>query len=145
MRVKDCMNSDVIWAEEQCSIEDIAKLMNENHVGSIPICNNAQNVVGIITDRDIILRTIATGKQANQTKASDIMTQNVIKTSKDTDIAWVADIMAKNQIRRVPVVENEKLVGIVSIGDLLRNKNFSNNQAGECACKICSETNQNAE
>ena len=145
MRVKDCMNENVVWAKWNNTIYDVAKLMNENHIGSIPICDDNQSLVGIITDRDIILRGIACDKNVNDTKASEIMTTEVIRTSKDTEISWVADIMAKNQIRRIPVVENEKLVGILSVGDLARNNDIPDKEIATCMCKICNESNKNAD
>lgn len=145
MRVKDCMCSNIIWAQEDSTVKEVAKLMNDYHVGSIPICDNKQNVVGIVTDRDIILRSIACDKDIKQTKVSDIMTTDVVRTSKDTDISWAANIMAQNQIRRIPVVENERLVGMISIGDLARNKDVPNSEVAQCVCKICNPTNQNAE
>ncbi len=129
MRVKDCMSENVVWVTENDTVYNVAKLMNENHVGSIPVCDDNQNVVGIITDRDIALRAVACDKNVNETKVTDIMTTDVIRTSRDTDVSWVAGIMAKNQIRRVPVVENEKLVGIISIGDLARNDDVSNRRS----------------
>lgn len=145
MRVKDCMSDNVIWATKNDTVCDVAKLMNDNHVGSIPVCNEEQKVVGIITDRDIILRSLACDKDIKQTKVTDIMTTDVIKTSKDTDVNWVADIMSKNQIRRVPVVENEKLVGIISIGDLARHDEVSNHEVANCICNICNCSNKNSD
>lgn len=145
MRVKECMCSNVVCATPESTVSDVAKLMNENHIGSVPVCDKNQNLVGIVTDRDIILRSIACDKDIKQTKISDIMTTDVIRTSQDTDVSWVAGIMAKNQIRRIPVVENEKLVGIISVGDLARNDNVPNEQVAECICHICDCSSQNAE
>ena len=145
MRVKDCMSGDVVWVTDYNTVYDAAKLMNENHVGSIPVCNDSQKLVGIITDRDIILRAIACDKDVKETKVTDIMTTDVIRTSMDTDVSWVADIMAKNQIRRVPVVEDEKLIGIISVGDLARNDEVPDNELSNCMCNICSENGKNAQ
>ena len=145
MRVKECMSDQVIWATGNNTIYDVAKLMNDNHVGCIPICDANQKIIGIITDRDIVLRTIACEKDVKQTKATDIMTTDVIRTSKDTEVSWVADIMAKNQIRRVPVVQDEKLVGIISIGDLARNNDVPDTELSSCMCHICNESCKNWE
>ncbi len=145
MRAKDCMSNEVVWVNPNSTVCDVAKLMNEKHIGSVPVCDENQNLVGIITDRDIILRSIACEKDFKQTKANEIMTTDVIRTSKDTDISWVVGIMSKNQIRRIPVVENEKLVGIISIGDLARSKKLLNQEVAECICHICNCSNQNAE
>ena len=145
MRVKDCMTKNVIWATKENSVCEVAKLMNENHIGSIPVCDDKQNVIGIVTDRDIILRSIACDKDIKQTKVADIMTTDVIYTSKDTEVSWAADLMSKNQIRRIPVVENEKLVGIISLGDLARSNEFPNLKVADCVCNICNCSNKNAE
>ena len=145
MRLKECMNEQVVWATGNNTVYDVAKLMNENHVGSIPVCDENQKLVGIITDRDIVLRTIACDKDVKQTKVTDIMTTDVIRTSKDTEVSWIADIMAKNQIRRVPVVQDEKLVGIVSVGDLARNNDVPDTELSNCMCHICDEGGKNAE
>ena len=145
MRVKDCMNNEVVWTTGEQTIYDVAKLMNDNHIGSIPVCDNDKKLIGIITDRDIVLRTIACDKDAKNTKVVDIMTTDVIRTSKDTEVSWVANMMAKNQIRRVPIVENEKLVGIISIGDLAKNDEVQEQEFSDCMCDICSESNKNSE
>lgn len=145
MRVKECMSEQVVWATGDNTVYDVAKLMNENHIGSIPVCDKDQKLVGIITDRDIVLRTIACDKDVKQTKVTDIMTTDVIRTSRDTEVSWIADIMARNQIRRVPVVEDEKLVGIVSIGDLARNNDIPDTELSNCMCHICDESGKNAE
>ena len=145
MRVKECMSDNVVWVTKDDTVYDVAKLMNENHIGSMPVCDENQNVIGIVTDRDIVLRTIAWDKDVHQTKVKDIITTDVIRTSRDTDVSWVAGIMAKNQIRRIPVVENEKLVGIISIGDLATNEEIPEQQVAECMEHICSCTKKNAE
>lgn len=145
MRVKECMSEQVVWANGNFTVYDAAKLMNENHVGSIPVCDDNQNLVGIITDRDIVLRGIACDKDVKQTKVTDIMTTDVIRTSRDTEVSWVADIMARNQIRRVPVVEDEKLVGIISVGDLARNSEVPETELSNCMCHICDNGGKNAE
>ena len=145
MRVKECMSENVVWATGDNTVYDAAKLMNENHIGSIPVCDNNQNLVGIITDRDIVLRTIACDKDVRHTKVTDIMTTDVIRTSRDTEVSWVADIMAKNQIRRIPVVEDEKLVGIISVGDLAKNTEVPDQEVSNCMTHICNDSNQNAD
>ena len=145
MRVKECMSAQIVWATGDNTVYDAARLMNENHIGSIPVCDTNRNLVGIITDRDIVLRTIACDKDVRHTKVTDIMTTNVIRTSKDTEVSWVANIMAKNQVRRIPVVEDEKLVGIISIGDLARNNEVPDQEVSNCMCHICNENGKNAE
>lgn len=137
MRVKECMCKKVVKATSNTTLNEIAKLMQENNVGCIPICNNENNVIGFVTDRDIITRCVAQNKQCSQTKASEIMTNDVIKTTPDTEIDSAINVMSTNQIKRLPVIENNQIVGILTLGDLAQNQNVSSEDVGctvECIC-----------
>lgn len=137
MRVKDCMCDSVVQATPETTLSDIAKLMSSNKVGSIPICNNQNHVVGFITDRDIITRCIANNLNCSNTKASDIMNTQVIKTTPDTDVQDACKCMSENQIRRLPVIENGQIVGMLTMGDLAQNTHVSTKEVGqtfECIC-----------
>ena len=138
MRVKDCMCSDVIQATPETNLNEVAKLMNTNHVGCVPICQN-EKVVGFVTDRDIVIRGVANNKDCNNTKVSDIMNTNVIKTTPDTDIQSAIKVMEDNKIRRLPVIEGNKIVGMLSIGDLATN--IYNDEMGEVLECICDDQN----
>ena len=100
MKVKDCMCGEVWSVKPETTIKEIAKIMEKNHIGCVPVCNNDNSLVGLITDRDIILRGIACDKDVNTTKASDIMTTNVCTCNQDDDIDDAQYKMAENQIRR---------------------------------------------
>ena len=138
MRVKDCMCKKIVKATSDTTLEEIAKLMQKNDIGCVPICNKENNVIGFVTDRDIITRCVANNKNCGQTKAIDIMTKDVIKTTPDTELDNATDVMAKNQIKRLPVIENNEIVGILSVGDLAKNQNVSTHEVGttiECICE----------
>jgi CBS domain-containing protein len=113
--VSEIMTRDV----EACSILDnayeVAVKMKENNVGAIPIVDN-EKLVGMITDRDLVIRCIAE-KHPGSTKVEDIMSKEIVTVTPDTSTQEAAKLMAKHQIRRLPVVENGRLVGIVSLGD----------------------------
>lgn len=128
MKIKDIMTTDVKSVSPNDSISQAALLMEQLNVGSVPVVDN-NKVVGIVTDRDIALRNVARGQNPNQ-KVSDVMTTNVTSAPPDMDVHSAADIMASNQIRRLPVVDNGNLVGIVAIGDLAVEDIFEN-EAGE--------------
>lgn len=117
MKVKDIMTTDVTYVNPSTNLVETAQLMQKHNVGSIPVCDNT-GVVGIITDRDIVVRNIATGKNPQQTPVSDIMTCGVTTVAPEMDINEVTKMMSSTQIRRVPVVENKKIVGIVALGDI---------------------------
>lgn len=139
MRVKDCMCHHVVQATPETSLTDVAKLMNDNKVGCIPICKE-ERVVGFVTDRDIITRGVACNKDCNTTKISDIMNTNVIKITADTELEDALEVMSKNQIRRLPVISNEKIIGILSLGDIAQNDEVDSDELGytfECICEDC--------
>ena len=128
VKVKQIMTTDVSTVAPTDTVTKAASIMGQLDVGSIPVIDN-NKVVGIVTDRDIILRGVANGKGANQ-HISEVMTTSVKCATPDMDVHTVAEIMAENQVRRLPVVENDKLVGIVAIGDLAV-ENIFENEAGE--------------
>jgi len=137
MRVKDCMTHFVVQATPETTVSDVAKLMSSNKVGSIPICNHHNNVVGLITDRDIITRCIANNLSCSTTKASDIMNTEVIKTTPDTEIDEACETMAENQIRRLPVIQDGEIVGMLSVGDLAQSNEVSTTKVGKTFEYIC--------
>ncbi|MFC5712289.1 CBS domain-containing protein [Thalassorhabdus alkalitolerans] len=114
--LKDIMTTGVETCKPEDTVYDAAVKMKNTHVGAIPIVQD-QNLMGMITDRDIVVRCIAE-KQANSAPVSDIMSENLITAEPSMSVDEAARMMAEKQIRRLPVVENQKLVGIVALGDL---------------------------
>ncbi|WP_432665744.1 CBS domain-containing protein [Wukongibacter baidiensis] len=141
VKVKDLMTTNVTTADANSSIAEVAQNMKSLNVGSIPVCDNNKNVVGIVTDRDIVLRSVAEGSNVNNTKAQEVMSTQIVSVSPDTDVHEAADMMAKQQIRRLPVVENGKLVGIVAIGDFA-TQNIYVNEAGDALSDISKPNSQ---
>ncbi|OPJ55804.1 CBS domain-containing protein [Alkalithermobacter paradoxus] len=117
MKVKDIMTRDVSYLSSECSIFEAANIMKDLDVGSVPICDEAHTPIGVVTDRDIVLRSVANNINKND-NVGGIMSSNVITVTPETDVHEAANLMARHQIRRLPVVENGKLVGMVSLGDL---------------------------
>ncbi len=119
MKVKDCMCEDVCCVRPETKIQEVAKLMNEHHIGCIPVCDDNNCICGIVTDRDIILRCVACNKDTNQTATSDIMTCNVTTCKQDDEMTNAQTKMEQKQIRRLPVCDsNNQVVGILTLGDL---------------------------
>ena len=145
MKVSRCMSEKVCQVTPETNIKEVAKLMQENKVGCIPVCND-NKVCGIVTDRDLVLRGMACGKNIDTTKVSDIMTCNPCTCSEDDDIEKAEDLMAENQIKRIPVCDNNNnIVGMLSIGNLFQNHEDLNEDelcyTLECICK---NSNKNA-
>ena len=122
MKISEFMSKDVCFVKPDCNTYDAARIMCENHIGCIPVCDEGKKVVGIVTDRDIILRAIACDKKIKTTPVSEIMTTNVYTCNPEAEVTEAQNLMAQNQIRRIPVTDdNYKLVGILSMGDLAQN------------------------
>lgn len=117
MKVRDIMTENVEIVMPDTSLEDVARLMTETDIGCVPVCQN-KAILGLITDRDIVIRAIAKGKNPATTRAKDVMSTEIISVSPDTDAHAAADRMSQYQIKRLPVVENGQLTGIVALGDL---------------------------
>jgi len=145
MKVKDCMCQEVSCVSPQNTIKDCATIMSNKHVGCIPVCDNSQNVVGLVTDRDIILRAIACNKDVNTTPVSEIMTCEVCTCTPNADITEAEQLMSQNQIKRIPVVENNKIVGILTLGDLAANEQIDNKGVNDTLNNICGCDDKNAE
>ncbi|HHV97079.1 MAG TPA: CBS domain-containing protein [Clostridiaceae bacterium] len=123
MKVRDKMTKNIVSVTPDAAIVQVAQLMQKHNVGVIPVVEQG-NLVGIVTDRDIVLRNIASGKDPKTTPVSSVMTTQVVAVTPDTDVNEVAYKMAENKVRRIPVVENNKLVGILSIGDIAADEKF---------------------
>lgn len=125
MKVSDIMTSEVDTCFPNTTIHEAAAKMKEINVGSIPIVEN-DKLVGIITDRDIVVRGIADNLSL-ETAVSEIFSENTVTGSKDMSVEEAAELMADHQIRRLPIVENDKVVGIVSLGDIaVKDKSYGN-------------------
>ena len=124
MKLSECMCKDVCYVKPDCKVYDAARIMCENHIGYIPVCDDNKSVVGVLTDRDIVLRSVACNKDAKNTSVSEIMTCNVCTCGWDENITVAENAMAKEQVRRIPVVDEKgKIVGVISLGDLAHNCN----------------------
>ena len=145
MKVRRCMCENVCQVTPETNIKEVAKLMQENKVGCIPVCND-NKVCGIVTDRDLVLRGMACGKNIDTTKVSDIMTCNPCTCKEDDDIEKAEDLMAENQIKRIPVCDNNNnIVGMLSIGNLFQNhEDLDEDELCYTLECICKNSNKNA-
>lgn len=117
MYVRDIMTKDLVIANTDDTVLDIARLMAHHNIGCIPIVEKGQKVLGIITDRDIVLSMAKYNKSLGQTLVSDIMTKNVYSVKPEAEVEQALMLMKRQQIRRLPVIDNDILVGMVSLGD----------------------------
>ena len=136
MQVQDVMTNGCQTCAKDDTIRDAAKVMASENIGILPIAEN-NRLVGILTDRDIVARTLASGKDVDEAKADGCMTDEVLYCFNDQDTDEVAQNMGDRQIRRMPVVNrNKELVGMVSLGDL------SSRGAGDAAGVALSDVSE---
>jgi CBS domain-containing protein len=134
MKVRDIMTKSVATISPEATIKDAAQMMQRHNVGSIPVVDT-NGLVGIVTDRDIVVRNIASGQDPSSTPIKNVMTSQVTTVTPDEDVNKITQMMSSRQIRRVPVVENQKLVGMVSLGDLATT-GMTNMEASEALAEI---------
>jgi len=115
MNIREVMTPNPRCVSPDDSIQSAAQIMRDEDTGAVPICDNGR-AVGIVTDRDIVIRAIADGQPNRPVR--DIATRDVISVSPDTSTREAAELMSEYQVRRLPVVDGDRLVGIVSLGDL---------------------------
>lgn len=135
MFVRDLMNSSVVSITPQESAALAARLLSRHDLGSLPVCRQDGVILGIVTDRDIVTRCVAAGEDPSRVPVQDIMSLQPITVSPGDDVRSAARQMAVAQIRRLPVVEDGAVVGMVSLGDLARNHRCDT-EAAEALCDI---------
>lgn len=116
MRIEEIMTTDVETCMPESTLQEVASKMREINVGSIPICED-DRLVGIVTDRDIVIRGLAE-QISSDAAIAEILSAEVITGTVDLTVEEAAELMATHKIRRLPIVLNERLIGIVSLGDL---------------------------
>lgn len=126
MKIKEIMTKNVATLNGNDTVEHAAELMKEHDVGSIPVCNE-DKIIGIVTDRDIAIRSVAEGENTEKQTVRDIMSSSPVVGNPDMDVHDAARLMADKQIRRLPVVENNHIIGIVALGDLAVQPKLTDN------------------
>lgn len=118
MQVREVMSTQVDLIDPSTSLAEAARIMRDDDVGALPIGND-DRLVGMLTDRDIVVRGLAAGKTADSATAGDVMSSGILYCFDDQPIEEAADLMGDRQVRRLAVVNRDKrLVGIVSLGDI---------------------------
>lgn len=134
MKVKDIMSSNVATCSASTTVSEVAKLMRDNDCGAIPVVEGGK-IQGIITDRDIVVRGVAEGKNVMDLDARSCMSPNVSSIKEDASLSEVTDLMEKNQIRRIVVTDgNDKITGIVAQADVALHA--SRKETGDAVQKI---------
>ena len=118
MKVRDIMTKDLVIADKDDTILDVAKLMKHHNIGCVPVLDDGEKVLGVITDRDIVMNMARFNLDPANTFASEIASDVVYKVKPEADVTDALALMKKQRIRRLPVMEEDALVGMLSIGDV---------------------------
>lgn len=141
MKVRDVMTDTVIRIHPDETVAVAARALTHYNIGALPVCRGDGTVCGMVTDRDLVTRCLAPDRKPENTRVQDVMTGWVISAAPDMDTAVAAHLMGRQQVRRLPVVENGKLCGMVSLGDLAVREQ-SNPDAADALGDICSNVSE---
>lgn len=122
MKVRDIMTQPAIHVAPGESVEVAARTLTQYNIGALPVCSADGRLCGVVTDRDMVTRCVASGRKPSETTVREVMTGNVELARPDMDAAVAAHLMGRMQVRRLPVVENGRLCGMVSLGDLAKRE-----------------------
>ena len=135
MKVSELMSSNVVSLRPEDTASRAATLLARHNVGALPVCSQDGRLRGIVTDRDIVLRCVAGECRPEETDVREIMTRGVACVSPDDDVRAAAHLMSVEQVRRLPVVENGRVVGMLSLADMARKGSFDM-EASKALCDI---------
>jgi CBS domain-containing protein len=127
--VREFMTTDARCVGENESLQEAARLMRDLDCGALPICGDDGKLKGMITDRDIVLKCVAAGRDPGQMMARDLASGKPYCIEADANVDDAIGMMEQHQVRRLPVISDHKLVGIISQGDIARN--YSEQRVGE--------------
>lgn len=122
MKVRELMSKPVIRIHADEPVAVAARTLTHYNIGALPVCGTDGKLCGVLTDRDIVTRCLAADRSLERTTVRDVMTAQVQSVEADADVSQAARIMGRTQVRRLPVVENDRLCGMISLGDLAHSE-----------------------
>ena len=134
---REIMTAGVECVQEDETIQDAARKMDQLNVGALPICGSDDRLKGMLTDRDIVVKVVAQGKDPSSTRAGDLAQGKPVTIGADDDLGALVRTMAQHQVKRLPVIDGHRLVGMVSQGDLA--KALSDDETGRLVESISQE------
>ena len=137
MKLRELMSTPVVRIHPEENVMVAARTMEHYNIGAMPVCGSDGRLRGMITDRDIVTRCLAAGRSPANTPVGEVMTAGIVAVRPDMEASTAAALMGSRQVRRLPVMENGKLLGMVSLGDLSR-KEESSMEAGDALTEISS-------
>jgi len=120
MLVVEAMNKDVKTIRPDATVKDAVKIMNQHRIGSLVVVKGTGEVLGIVTERDILNDVVAEGKDSSEVRVEDIMSDEIVTIDPRRSLEEAADLMVEKEIKKLPVVQSGKLVGIITASDLIK-------------------------
>ena len=133
MKLRDLMSKQVIRIHPEEPVAVAARTLVQYNIGALPVCGRDGRIYGMITDRDLVVRCMAGGRMDPLVKVGDVMTARVVAAGPDLECALAARIMGRERVRRLPVVENGKMCGFVSLADLASREETATDAADALA------------
>ena len=118
MQLREIMSKQVVRIHPEESVAVAARMLTRYNIGILPVCGNDGKLKGLVTDRDMVTRCLAAGKSPENTSVAEVMSRGIVAVRPDMDTSTAAALMGSRQVRRLPVMENGRLCGMVSRGDL---------------------------
>lgn len=135
MKIREVMTTPVVRISPDESVSVASRMLTRYNIGALPVCGRDGRLCGMVTDRDIVIRCLAPGKAPETTQVRDVMSGGISVVRPDMDTETAAALMSSKQIRRLPVMENGRLCGLVSLGDLA-TRNAGNPEAGAVLSRV---------
>lgn len=137
MKICDIMSDRVISIEQNEPVSAAARLLKRCNIGALPVCDEKGKLRGMITDRDIVVRCVAADADPDSTRVAEIMSRGIITTDPSEDVQTAVRLMSQDQVRRLPVLDSGRLVGMVTLCDMARNSSCDM-EASEALTEISS-------
>ena len=125
MKLRDIMTNPVIRIHPEEAVSVAARMLEHNNIGALPVCGSDGRLCGMVTDRDLVIRCVAAGNDPKTTPVGRVMTSGIVSAQPDMEVSVAAGLMGRLQVRRLPVLENQRLCGMISLGDLAVQKETS--------------------
>lgn len=136
LKVRDIMTRQVVRVDPEEPVAVAARMLSRYNVGALPVCDEEGRVRGMVTDRDIVLRCVAAGRDPERTPVRHVMTGRVVTVGAEQPLLAAAEKMAREQVRRLPVEDRGRLCGVVTLADIAGNQETSM-EAAEALTEIC--------
>ena len=135
MKIREVMSTPVVRISPDESVSVASRMLTRYNIGALPVCGRDGRLCGMVTDRDIVTRCLAPGKAPESTQVRDVMSAGISVVRPDMETETAAALMSSKQIRRLPVMENGKLCGLISLGDLA-SRTEGSEKAAEVLSKV---------